>query len=56
MSSSGAAPPGRVDFVRWDGLYHEMFNEPERDQVFERPQHEYTRALLAAMGEEPVAS
>jgi len=26
-----------------------------RDQVFERPRHEYTRALLAAMGEEPAA-
>ena len=24
-----------------------------RDEIFERPQHEYTKALLAAMGEEP---
>jgi lysophospholipase len=30
---AAAAPPGRVDFVRWDGLYHEMFNEPEKDAV-----------------------
>ena len=27
-----------------------------RDQVFERPQHEYTKALLAAMGEGPSSS
>jgi len=27
-----------------------------RDEIFERPQHEYTRALLAAMGEERAAS
>jgi ABC-type glutathione transport system ATPase component len=26
-----------------------------RDDIFERPQHDYTRALLAAMGERPVA-
>jgi lysophospholipase len=28
-----AAPPGRVELVVWDGLYHEMINEPEKDQV-----------------------
>lgn len=27
-----------------------------RDQIFERPQHEYTRALLAATGEAPATS
>jgi acylglycerol lipase len=26
---AAAAPPGRVDYVRWPGLYHEMLNEPE---------------------------
>ena len=26
-----------------------------RDEIFERPQHEYTRALLAAMGEGPTS-
>jgi lysophospholipase len=25
---SAAAPAGLVDYVRWDGLFHEMFNEP----------------------------
>jgi lysophospholipase len=28
-----AAPDGLVDLVVWDGLYHEMFNEPEKDRV-----------------------
>lgn len=28
------APADLVDYLEWDGLYHEMFNEPERDQVF----------------------
>jgi alpha-beta hydrolase superfamily lysophospholipase len=31
-----AAPPGLVTYQRWDGLYHELFNEPEREQVFAR--------------------
>ena len=30
------APRDRVEHVVWDGLYHEMFNEPERDLVFKR--------------------
>lgn len=30
---AGAAPPHRVDFVEWEGLFHEMFNEPEKDRV-----------------------
>jgi len=30
------APSGLVTYVRWDGLYHEMFNEPEQAAVFER--------------------
>jgi alpha-beta hydrolase superfamily lysophospholipase len=28
-----AAPAGLVDLVVWDELYHEMFNEPEKDRV-----------------------
>ncbi len=28
-----SAPAGLVEPVLWDGLYHEMFNEPEKDQV-----------------------
>ncbi len=28
-----AAPAGQVEPVLWDGLFHEMFNEPEKDQV-----------------------
>lgn len=31
-----AAPRERLEFVRWDGLYHEIFNEPEKEQVFRR--------------------
>ena len=28
-----ATPDGLVELVVWDGLYHEMFNEPEKDKV-----------------------
>jgi alpha-beta hydrolase superfamily lysophospholipase len=28
-----AAPTDRVELVQWEGLYHEMFNEPEKPQV-----------------------
>ena len=31
-----ATPDGRVDFVVWEGLYHEMFNEPENEKVRQR--------------------
>jgi lysophospholipase len=31
-----ATPEGLVEFVNWEGLYHEMFNEPEKRQVRER--------------------
>ena len=31
-----AAPDDLVDYVEWDGLYHEMFNEPEKEEVFAR--------------------
>ena len=33
---AASAPPGRIEFVRWEGFYHEMFNEPEKDAVRER--------------------
>lgn len=29
------APIDLIDYVEWDGLYHEMFNEPEKEKVFE---------------------
>lgn len=31
-----AAPSELVDYVEWEGLYHEMFNEPEKEMVFAR--------------------
>jgi lysophospholipase len=31
-----SAPAGQVELVHWEGLYHEMFNEPERQQVRRR--------------------
>lgn len=30
------APSDLVDYVEWKGLYHEMFNEPEKEEVFAR--------------------
>jgi len=30
------APEDLVEYVEWPGFYHEMFNEPKREQVFER--------------------
>jgi alpha-beta hydrolase superfamily lysophospholipase len=30
------APSDLVDYVEWEGLYHEMFNEPEKEEVFAR--------------------
>jgi len=34
----GQAPQAQVEYVEWEGYYHEMFNEPEADRlrVFER--------------------
>lgn len=29
-------PEGLVDLLVWEGLYHEMFNEPEKDRVREK--------------------
>ncbi len=31
-----AAPSDLIDYVEWEGLYHEMFNEPEKEMVFAR--------------------
>jgi len=28
-----SAPAGQVELVKWEGLYHEMFNEPEKPEV-----------------------
>jgi len=33
---SQTAPHGQVELVNWKGLYHEMFNEPEKQQVQSR--------------------
>lgn len=33
------APAHLVEYVEWEGLYHEMFNEPEKEQVFARVEH-----------------
>jgi lysophospholipase len=30
---AAAAPAGLVEQVAWEGFYHEMFNEPGKDQV-----------------------
>jgi alpha-beta hydrolase superfamily lysophospholipase len=27
------APPGILEYLTWDGFYHEMLNEPEKDKV-----------------------
>jgi alpha-beta hydrolase superfamily lysophospholipase len=28
-------PPGRVEYREYPGLYHEIHNEPEKEQVFQ---------------------
>lgn len=33
---AAGAPAELVEYVEWPDFYHEMFNEPEREQVFER--------------------
>lgn len=33
---AAASPDGLVELVTWKGLYHEMFNEPEKQQVLDR--------------------
>jgi acylglycerol lipase len=44
-----AAPADLVDYVEWEGLYHEMFNEPEKMRVFERMES-WLRTQLATEG------
>jgi alpha-beta hydrolase superfamily lysophospholipase len=41
------APSDLVDYVEWEGLYHEMFNEPEKEDVFERVEAWLLRQLAA---------
>jgi lysophospholipase len=33
---AAAAPAGLVEQVNWEGFYHEMFNEPGKEQVRDR--------------------
>ena len=40
----GVAPADLVDYVEWEGFYHEMFNEPEKERVFDRLE-EWVRSL-----------
>jgi alpha-beta hydrolase superfamily lysophospholipase len=39
------APTDLVEYIEWDGFYHEMFNEPEREQVFARMER-WLQALI----------
>ncbi|HET7293605.1 MAG TPA: alpha/beta fold hydrolase [Vicinamibacteria bacterium] len=43
-----AAPAHLVESVRWDGFYHEMFNEPDRERVFARMDDWLERRLSAS--------
>jgi alpha-beta hydrolase superfamily lysophospholipase len=43
-----------VELVRWEGLFHEMFNEPERERVFARMEA-WIGGRLAARGAAPPA-
>ncbi len=42
---AAAAPSELVDFVEWDGFYHEMFNELGKERVFKRVE-DWLRARL----------
>lgn len=42
---AAAAPPGLVEQLTWEGFYHEMFNEPGREQVRART-HAWLREHL----------
>ena len=44
-SWASAAPAALVEFVEWEGLYHEMFNEPEKETVFARTERWLERRL-----------
>lgn len=41
-----AAPHNLVDYVEWDGFYHEMFNEIDKESVFEHIE-EWLRGRLS---------
>lgn len=41
------APAHLVEYVEWDGFYHEMFNELEREQVFAHME-QWLQALVGA--------
>lgn len=43
-----AAAADRLEFVYWPELYHEMFHEPQKDQVLARV-HEWLNQQLAAL-------
>jgi lysophospholipase len=43
-----AAPRELVESVCWDGFFHEMFNEPERERVFARMDAWLERRLAAS--------
>ena len=45
---SRAAPEERVELVMWDGLYHEMFNEPEQARVLAQTTDWLERQRIAA--------
>jgi alpha-beta hydrolase superfamily lysophospholipase len=45
-----AAPPELVEHVRWNGLRHELFNEPEKEQVFARMDAWLSVRMTAAEG------
>lgn len=42
-----AAPDDRVTYRRWNGLYHEMFHEPEKEYVFAFTEEWLERRLAA---------
>jgi lysophospholipase len=41
------APADLVEYVEWEGLYHEMFNEPEKEEVFARVESWLNQRLAA---------
>jgi alpha-beta hydrolase superfamily lysophospholipase len=41
------APAHLTEFLRWDGLYHEMFNEPEKERVFRKMEEWLEGRLLS---------
>jgi lysophospholipase len=43
------APRDKLELVLWEGFYHEMFNEPEREDVFAKMEA-WLEARLAASG------